>query len=107
MPHLSIIIPAHNEEERIGPTLERVAAYLGEQPYDAEVIVVDDVSADGTGEIADAFAAQHPIVRCLRREADPGKGAAVRAGMLEATGDYRHQPRGKMFRTTLNAGNAG
>ena len=89
MPHLSIIIPAHNEQDRVGPTLERVADYLGEQPYEAEVIVVDDVSADHTGGVVDAFAAQHPAFRRLRRDAHPGKGAAVRAGMLEASGDYR------------------
>jgi dolichyl-phosphate beta-glucosyltransferase len=89
LPHLSIIVPAHNEEERIGPTLERVAVYLAAQSYAAEVIVVDDVSADRTGEVVDAFAATHPIFRRLRRDADPGKGAAVRAGMLAAKGDYR------------------
>lgn len=89
MPHLSVIVPAHNEEERIGPTLERVAAYLAGQPYDAEVIVVDDVSADRTGEVVDAFAGAHPLVRRLRRDANPGKGAAVREGMLAAKGDYR------------------
>ena len=89
MPHLSIIIPAHNEEERIGPTLERVAAYLAGQPYDSEVIVVDDVSADRTGEVVDALAAGHPTFRRLRRDANPGKGAAVRDGMLAARGEYR------------------
>ena len=49
---LSIVIPAYNEAERLPPTLTAIAAYLGSTGLDAEVIVVDDGSSDGTAEAA-------------------------------------------------------
>jgi dolichyl-phosphate beta-glucosyltransferase len=84
--HLSVVIPAHDEAERIGPTLQRVIAYLRGQAYTWEVVVVDDVSRDATAAAAEQFQAREPRLRLLRRSAEPGKGAAVRAGMLAARG---------------------
>jgi glycosyltransferase involved in cell wall biosynthesis len=87
-PFLSIVIPAHNEERRLPETLERVTAFLAAQPWSAEVLVVENGSSDRTAEVAGAFAVDHPDVRVLR-EALPGKGRAVRTGMLAARGSHR------------------
>lgn len=87
-PFLSIIIPARNEEKRLPQTLEQVFAFLKTQPYTAEVIVVENGSNDRTFEVAEAYAREHPSLRVIR-EAQPGKGRAVRRGMLEARGEHR------------------
>lgn len=85
---LSIIIPAHNEELRLPPTLKTVDAYLEKQSYASEVIVVENGSRDLTAIVAEAFASDHPRVKVLC-ESGRGKGLAVRRGMLEAKGKYR------------------
>lgn len=85
---LSIIIPAHNEEHRLPPTLKTIDAFLSHQPYESEVVVVENGSQDLTAVVTEAFAADHPRVRLLR-ERGRGKGLAVRRGMLEATGQFR------------------
>ena len=85
---LSIIIPAHNEEKRLPRTLEQVFAFLEKQTYTAEVVVVENGSADRTLEIAQSFAVQHPQLRILQND-ERGKGLAVRRGMLEAYGQFR------------------
>jgi dolichyl-phosphate beta-glucosyltransferase len=86
--HLSVIIPAHNEEHRLPPTLKAVDAFLEKQRYDSEIVVVENGSQDLTAVVTEAFAADHPRVRLLR-ERGRGKGLAVRRGMLEGRGDYR------------------
>ena len=85
---LSIIIPAHNEERRLPPTLAAVNAYLDKQAYASELLVVENGSQDLTAVVTEAFAADHPRVR-LFCEHGRGKGLAVRRGMLEAKGRYR------------------
>jgi dolichol-phosphate mannosyltransferase len=81
---LSIVIPAFNEERFIGTLLERIAAVdLARLGITKETIVVDDGSADATAAIAAAF---RDVV--LVRQVNAGKGAAVRAGLARATGDY-------------------
>jgi dolichyl-phosphate beta-glucosyltransferase len=87
-PHLSIIIPAHNEEHRLPPALEKIDAFLKTQPYEAEVIIVENGSKDRTAEIGRQFAASHPYVRVMEVDTR-GKGLAVKAGMLAASGEYR------------------
>ncbi|MCU0492372.1 MAG: glycosyltransferase family 2 protein [Chloroflexaceae bacterium] len=82
-PHLSIVIPAYNEERRLPPTLAQIGAYLARQPYRAEVLVADDGSSDSTAQLAE----NTPDVRVLRLD-HRGKGFAVRAGALAARGDY-------------------
>jgi dolichyl-phosphate beta-glucosyltransferase len=87
-PLLSIIIPAHNEERRLPPSLAKIDAFLRTQPYEAEVIVVENGSVDRTIEVTQEFAATHPYVKLLVVDTR-GKGLAVKAGMLAAHGDYR------------------
>src|SRR5512144_2234136 len=85
---VSIVIPAFNEERRLGATLTSVAEFLRTQPWLWEIRVVGDGSADGTVAIADAFASHEPRV-VVQREPHRGKGGAVKAGLLAATGDFR------------------
>jgi glycosyltransferase involved in cell wall biosynthesis len=84
---LSIIIPAHNEENRLPDTLEQVFRFLEKQSFESEVLVVENGSTDKTFEVAQRFAGRHANYRVLQSE--KGKGAAVRCGMLEARGEYR------------------
>jgi dolichyl-phosphate beta-glucosyltransferase len=85
---LSIVIPAHNEERRLVPTLEKVSSFLRSQPWKAEVLVVENGSADRTFEVAAEYAKGYPELRVLRETAR-GKGLAVRRGMIEARGRFR------------------
>jgi len=85
---LSLVIPAHNEESRLPKTLEQVFAFLSVQSYNAEVIVVENGSADRTLEIAQGFAERHENLRVIHTD-ERGKGLAVKRGMLAAHGEFR------------------
>ena len=87
-PLLSLIIPAYNEEIRLPHTLALVMDYLALQPYQAEVLVVENGSHDQTLEIAQDFARRYPNL-CALHSDQRGKGLAVRMGMLAAQGHYR------------------
>jgi dolichyl-phosphate beta-glucosyltransferase len=87
-PFLSIVIPAYNEEKRLPKTLEQVISFATSQSYPAEVIVVENGSADRTLTIAQSFAERYPQIRVIHNP-ERGKGLAVKRGMLEAQGDYR------------------
>jgi dolichyl-phosphate beta-glucosyltransferase len=86
-PFLSVIIPAFNEEKRLPATLDRVVTFLGEQKYDAEIVVVDNGSTDHTRRIVFEYKARCPILHYCY-EPTPGKGAAVKAGIMHGKGDY-------------------
>ena len=88
-PFLSVVIPAFNEEHRIGAALDAVVGYLDKQAYTWEVLVVDDGSSDRTEAVASQWAQAHD--RRVRVETVPhgGKGWAVKRGMLAAAGEYR------------------
>ncbi len=87
-PLLSIIIPAYNETDRLPPSLEKVQAFIEQQPYETEVIVVENGSTDDTYAVALAFTKKMPALRVIREEKS-GKGLAVRSGMLAARGQVR------------------
>ncbi len=86
-PLLSLIIPAYNEAERLPQTLPPVFDFLETQPYVFEIIIVNNNSSDNTRQIALEYATSRPYIRVIDELAQ-GKGAAVRTGMLAATGDY-------------------
>lgn len=82
--HLSLIIPAFNEEERIGSTLEKILEYLKKRDFLFEILVIDDGSIDSTVKVAESYG-----VKVISQASNQGKGAAVRRGMLEAQGNIR------------------
>ncbi len=86
---LSVVIPAYNEEARIEKTLNSIGAFLRKQDYRYEIIVVDDVSRDGTQDIVTALKKRVAYLKVLRHEENCGKGWAVRTGMLHSSGQYR------------------
>jgi len=87
-PLLSIIIPAHNEEQRLPDSLPKVMSFLQDQSYEAEVLVVNNGSQDRTAEVVREFQSQHSNLILINEE-QAGKGLAVRLGMLGASGEYR------------------
>ncbi len=89
MRDLTIVIPAYNEELRIGETLTSIAAYLDERNMDDEVIVVDDGSSDNTIAVATKFAPLFRRLLVLQSPRNLGKGHAVRTGMIAGTGRHR------------------
>ena len=86
-PYLSVVIPAYNESHRIEATLSAVQQYMEGRDYSYEVIVVDDGSRDDTVARVQPLAACWSALRVMRLPSNQGKGAAVRAGCLEATGE--------------------
>lgn len=81
---ISVIVPAYNEEKTIASVLQ---ALLREVPGIYEIIVIDDGSKDRTAAIAEAFAAQQPVVKVIRQPYNQGKTAAVKTGFAASTGD--------------------
>ncbi len=88
-PHLSVVIPAYNEAERIGDTLLDIDKYLSAQKYSYEILVVNDGSTDNTQEVVNNYAELVSNLRFLDNKENHGKGHVVRQGMLEAKGKYR------------------
>ena len=84
---LSIVIPAHNEAESIGETIERTVLELARAGIDHEILVIDDSSGDGTADVVRAIAERNAHVRCMRSQLPPGFGHAVREGLQHYTGD--------------------
>jgi len=87
--HLSIIIPAYNEEKRLPKTLAEIDKYLKKQNYNYEIIVVSDGSKDKTVEVVENLKPQIANLRLIDKKENYGKGYGVRLGMLEAKGKYR------------------
>jgi dolichol-phosphate mannosyltransferase len=99
-PEAWLILPTYNEAENIGPFVAAVLEYL---PANARVLIVDDSSPDGTGEIADGMAAEREAVSVLHRPLREGLGPAYIAGfrealaggaelILEMDSDFSHEP---------------
>lgn len=88
MNHLSIIIPAYNEQDRIGKTIEETFRYLNARPYRSEVVVVNDGSRDQTREVVEGYRAEYgERLRILDNPGNRGKGYSVRSGMLAGQGE--------------------
>lgn len=81
-PTLTVLIPAYNEVATIEETLRKVEAVAIEM----EIIVVDDASKDETAAIVERFFAGRPLRKLIRQPQNRGKGAALRAGLREASG---------------------
>jgi len=86
-PALSVVVPAFNEARRLPPTLRAIDDYFRTVPHRGELIVVDDGSTDSTSDLVAALAGEGLQVRLIRHEANQGKGAAVRTGVMAASGD--------------------
>ena len=86
--HLSVIIPAYNEEKRLPKTLAETDKYLRRQSFDSEIIVVDGGSKDKTRSLVREMMVEIKNLKLIEIEGR-GKGHVVRVGMLKASGDYR------------------
>ncbi|MFC4610644.1 dolichyl-phosphate beta-glucosyltransferase [Streptomyces maoxianensis] len=86
---LSVVVPAYNEEDRLGPTLDAICAHLRGEPGrwgEWELIVVDDGSTDGTAKIAKDASAEEPRIQIVSGDGNHGKGSALRLGVLASYG---------------------
>ena len=84
---LSVVIPAHNEAEVVEATLNGLTAALDPEGLDYELLVVDDGSRDGTGEIVRRAGEANPRIVCVRNDGPHGFGYAIRAGLDAFSGD--------------------
>jgi dolichyl-phosphate beta-glucosyltransferase len=87
--YLSIIVPAYNEEKRIGKTIFAINEYLQKQNYSYEIIVSDDGSKDGTVELVKNLGEKIENLRVIDNKENHGKGYVVRQGIMQAKGEYR------------------
>lgn len=85
-PHLSIVVPAYNEEIRIVPTIGAIASHISDLGFPFELIVSDDGSTDRTVELVEGLGLVN--LRVVKAPQNEGKGSAVRRGMLAARGKY-------------------
>ncbi|MET9099486.1 dolichyl-phosphate beta-glucosyltransferase [Streptomyces antibioticus] len=84
VPDLSVVVPAYDEERRIGPTLDAVTRYLRESGGSWEIVVADDGSTDGTREVVTGR--RDPQVRLVGDPVNRGKGHALRLGIAASRG---------------------
>ena len=84
---LTIVVPAYNEEKRLGATLKRMLAYFDEQGSPFEILVVDDGSTDGTAGLVETISTCRKEVQLISYKPNHGKGYAVRQGMLAGRGE--------------------
>lgn len=85
-PFLSVVVPAYNEARRLPQNLHKIMAFLRQQPYTSEILVVDDGSTDDTVALCREVAADDARVRIIENP-HYGKGYTVRTGMLAAAGE--------------------
>ncbi len=87
--HLSVVIPAYNEEKRISATLLDIDKYLSKQDYTYEIVVVSDGSKDNTAGVVKKMQELVKNLRLIDNKENHGKGWVTKQGMLEAKGEYR------------------
>ena len=85
-PYLSVVIPAYNEQERLKKHVPHIVSHLAAKSF--EIIVVNDGSKDDTAEAVRELSKKFPMLRLIDYRPNRGKGAAVKAGMLDARGQY-------------------
>jgi glycosyltransferase involved in cell wall biosynthesis len=105
---VAVVIPAYNERNGVGTTIDRVRTALGDIPGTSEIVVVDDGSTDGTGEQAESRGA-----RVIRLNGNTGYGAALKAGIagtvsewiviLDADGTYPAEAIPRLMRLSAGA----
>lgn len=89
MAYLSIVIPAYNEERRIGVTLGKIYSFMMTKDYDFEVVLVDDGSADRTVNIAGGSRlAKENKLKILKNGSNKGKGFSVKSGIINSNSEY-------------------
>jgi len=84
IPSISIILPTYNERENIAPLIQQIYQVMGEE---AEVIVVDDDSPDGTWAVVEEIAAAHPSLTLIRRKEERGLVSALNKGIASSTAE--------------------
>ena len=94
MHHLSVIIPAYNEEKRIGKTLEAILKYLNTQNYTWEVLIVDDASTDNTRKVVSDQIKRFSNPSLSPQQADGVLRSASRQESLIAKSDDVAEPQG-------------
>jgi len=85
MVSISVFFPCYNEQENVGRIVEKALAVMEKLNADFEVIIVDDGSTDGTGQIADEIAAGNSRVKVVHHKSNLGYGAALQSGLKAAT----------------------
>jgi glycosyltransferase involved in cell wall biosynthesis len=85
---LSVVMPVYNERSTLRYMVERVLSVSLSVPHETELLCVDDGSRDGSREILAELQDQYPQVRVFLQPRNTGKGAALRRGIQEATGDF-------------------
>lgn len=86
---LSVVIPAYNEEKRLGRTFDTIIDFLQRTKREWEIVVHDDGSKDATVELVRKYAEKLPTIRLNVGDTNHGKGYAVKQAMLLARGDWR------------------
>jgi glycosyltransferase involved in cell wall biosynthesis len=86
MKKLSVVIPVYNEEKYISTTIQRVLD-VNLENVSIEIVAVDDGSKDRTVKILQGLATEHPEIKVYQQPVNMGKGAALRRGFQEASGD--------------------
>ncbi|OGJ89100.1 MAG: hypothetical protein A2268_08875 [Candidatus Raymondbacteria bacterium RifOxyA12_full_50_37] len=87
-PFLSIVIPAYNEERRIGASLEAIKAYLASKAWRYEIVIADDGCSDNTEQVVRSILGANGPLIYLKGGQNQGKGNAVKRGMLASTGEF-------------------
>ncbi|MGD9146720.1 MAG: glycosyltransferase family 2 protein [Anaerolineae bacterium] len=88
MPSISLVMPAYNEADNIEPMVEEATPALEANADEYEIIVVDDGSSDGTGDVTRRVMESHPHVRLVEHPVNQGFGAAVFSGFTSAEKDW-------------------